>query len=81
MKLRVYITLRAGLLDPQGQAVAQALQGQGFSEVVSARQGKVIDLELVDGLSAAAAKAQAKKMCQQLLANPVMEDFRIEIIE
>ncbi len=79
-KLRVYITLRNGLLDPQGQAVAQALQGQGFKEVMNARQGKVIDLELADGLSPDAAKTAAEKMCQQLLANPVMEDYRVEIL-
>lgn len=80
-KARIYITLRKGILDPQGQAVAQALRGLGFDAVQDARQGKVIDLMLSGDVNAADAKAQLEKMCQQLLANPVMEDFRVEILD
>ncbi len=79
-KARIYITLRGGILDPQGQAVAQALRGLGFDGVQDARQGKVIDLTLADGTDATKAKAELEKMCQQLLANPVMEDYRVEIL-
>ncbi len=79
-KARIYITLRGGILDPQGQAVAQALRGLGFDGVTDARQGKVIELTLADGVNATDAKAQLEKMCQQLLANPVMEDYRVEIL-
>jgi len=77
---RIYITLRKGILDPQGQAVAQALRGLGFAGVADARQGKVIDVTLADGVNMGDAKTQLEKMCQQLLANPVMEDFRVEIL-
>ncbi len=79
-KARIYITLRGGILDPQGQAVAHALRGLGFDGVQDARQGKVIELTLTDGVNAADAKTQLEKMCQQLLANPVMEDYRVEIL-
>jgi len=78
---RIYITLRKGILDPQGQAVAGALRGLGFDAVEDARQGKVIDLTLSGDVNAAEAKAQLEKMCQELLANPVMEDFRVEILD
>lgn len=81
MKARIYITLRNGILDPQGQAVAHALQGLGFANVEDARQGKVIELTLKSGTNSTEAKTQLEKMCQQLLANPVMEDYRVEIQE
>ncbi len=77
---RIYITLRKGILDPQGQAVAGALRGLGFDGVEDARQGKVIELKLKDGAGTAETKTQLEKMCQQLLANPVMEDYRVEMI-
>lgn len=80
MKAKITITLRKGILDPQGQAVAHALQGLGFDAVQDARQGKMIELTLADGTNAEEAKAQLEKMCQQLLANPVMEDYQVEMV-
>ena len=79
-KARITITLRSGILDPQGQAVAHALRGLGFAGVEDARQGKVIDLTLSGNVNAAEAKKQLEKMCGDLLANPIMEDFRVEIL-
>ncbi len=78
MRARVVITLKPGVLDPQGQAIQQALRGLGFTGVESVRQGKVIDIEMADG---ADAKARIEAMCEQLLANTVIEDWRVEGIE
>lgn len=77
MKARVYVTLKRGVLDPQGQAVGQALQRLGFSEVEDVRIGKFIELNLA-AKDASAERQQLEKMCERLLANPVIEDFRIE---
>ncbi|MYE00063.1 MAG: phosphoribosylformylglycinamidine synthase subunit PurS [Alphaproteobacteria bacterium] len=78
MKARVLVMPRAGVLDPQGKAVAQALAALGFESVEAARQGKVIELELAETDPAAAETALAA-MCKRLLANPVIEDYTIEI--
>lgn len=78
MKARIYITLKAGVLDPQGAAVSGALAHLGFDGVVGLRQGKVIDIELAE-----TDKGQAMEtltaMCQQLLANTVIEDYAIDL--
>jgi phosphoribosylformylglycinamidine synthase subunit PurS len=78
MKARVFITLKNGVLDPQGKAIGHALNGLGFSSVGEVRQGKVIDLELSE-TDAATAKAGLKEMCEKLLANTVIEKYEIEI--
>lgn len=78
MKARVAIRLRPDVLDPQGKAIGQALGTLGFSGVDNVRQGKLIELD-VEASDAAAAKAQVKAMCERLLANPVIEDYEIEI--
>ena len=78
MKARVLVMPRAGVLDPQGKAVTQALAGLGFEGVAAARQGKVIELELAE-TDPAAAEAMLAAMCERLLANPVIEDYTIEI--
>ncbi len=78
MKARVLVMPRAGVLDPQGKAVAQALAGLGFEGVEAARQGKVLELELAE-TDPAAAEAALAAMCERLLANPVIEDYTIEI--
>jgi phosphoribosylformylglycinamidine synthase PurS subunit len=77
VKARVLVRPKQGILDPQGAAVENALGHLGFS-VSDARIGKVIDLE-VDAADAATAKAQVEKMCEQLLANPLMESYEVEI--
>lgn len=75
MKAVIHVSLRQGILDPQGKAIAQALQAMGYTEVEDARQGKVIELSLKN----AADEVRLKEMCDKLLANPVVEDYRIEI--
>lgn len=79
MKAIVHVGLKAGVLDPQGKAVADTLGRMGYNEVQSARIGKVIELELEDGLAKDAAEARVKEMCEQLLANTVIESYRIEL--
>jgi phosphoribosylformylglycinamidine synthase subunit PurS len=78
IKARVHISLKAGVLDPQGKAIGNALKGLGFDGVGEVRQGKLIELELAD-TDAAAARARVEEMCRQLLANPVIENYAIEI--
>src|SRR5581483_7413436 len=77
MKARVFITLKNGVLDPQGKAIGHALNGLGFASVGEVRQGKVIDLELSES-DQAKAKADLKAMCEKLLANTVIEKYEIE---
>ena len=78
MKARVHISLKAGVLDPQGKAIGNALQALGFSGVGEVRQGKLIELDLTD-TDPAAARARVEAMCRQLLSNPVIENYAIEI--
>ena len=77
MKARIIVTLKDGVLDPQGLAIQHALKGLGFDGVTSVRQGKVIDLELADGGDA---RARLDEMCERLLANTVIEDWRVETV-
>ncbi len=78
MHARVHVTLRPGVLDPQGEAIRHALSAMGFAGVEGVRQGKVIDLELAE-TDAEAARAKVAEMCEKLLANTVIEDYRIDI--
>jgi phosphoribosylformylglycinamidine synthase len=80
---RVYVTLKSGVLDPQGQAVNQALHRLGFDEVSGARIGKYIELELSEAAAKDTSKLEArlKKMCEGLLANTVIEQFRWELVK
>ncbi len=78
MKAKVYITLKNGVLDPQGKAIEGALTQMGFAGVDSVRQGKLIEIELAE-TDAAKAEAQIKQMCEKLLANVVVENYRIEV--
>lgn len=80
MKARVHVSLKNGVLDPQGKAVADTLSRMGFDGVDAVRVGKVIDLDLEDGLSEDAAQAMVKDMCEKLLANTVVEKYDIEIV-
>ncbi|MBI4031003.1 MAG: phosphoribosylformylglycinamidine synthase subunit PurS [Proteobacteria bacterium] len=74
MKVNVHVMLKNGVLDPQGKAIGHALHGMGFAEVGDVRQGKVIELEIADGTD----KKRIAEMCEKLLANTVIEDYRIE---
>ena len=78
MKARVFVTLKNGVLDPQGEAVRHALGTLGFDGVTGVRQGKLIELDL-DAADRAEAEASIAAMCEKLLANTVIEDYRIEI--
>ena len=78
MKARIHISLKTGVLDPQGQAIGNALKSLGFAGVGEVRQGKLIELDLADA-DPLAARAKVEDMCRQLLANPVIEDYAIEI--
>jgi phosphoribosylformylglycinamidine synthase len=78
MKAVVTVMLKTGVLDPQGKAIGQALHGLGFAGVGEVRAGKVIELELAE-TDAAKAKAQAEDMARKLLANTVIESFKVEI--
>jgi phosphoribosylformylglycinamidine synthase subunit PurS len=77
MKARIFVTLKDGVLDPQGQAIQGALGALGFDGVESVRQGKVFDIELANARDA---EARLKAMCERLLANTVIEDFRVDIV-
>jgi phosphoribosylformylglycinamidine synthase len=77
MKAHVFITLKPGVLDPQGKAIHHALEGLGFSGVNDVRAGKLIELDLADGTS----DSEIEAMCRKLLANIVIENFRIERME
>ena len=79
MKARIHITLKNGVLDPQGKAIQQALAGLGFDAVEDVRQGKYIEVELTES-DAEAARAKVSDMCEKLLANTVIENYDIEIV-
>jgi phosphoribosylformylglycinamidine synthase PurS subunit len=79
MKARVSIRLRPDVLDPQGKAIGQALVTLGFPSVNNVRQGKLIELD-VEASDVGSAEQQVQAMCEKLLANPVIEDYDIEII-
>ncbi|HXI87455.1 MAG TPA: phosphoribosylformylglycinamidine synthase subunit PurS [Parvularculaceae bacterium] len=78
MKAKIRITLKEGVLDPQGKAIEGALKGLGFDGAANVRQGKIIEMTLA-ATDEAAARAQVESMCKKLLANPVMENYAIEL--
>ena len=77
MKARVFVTLKPGVLDPQGKAIHHALEGLGFGGVADVRAGRFIELDVADGTS----DSDIEEMCRKLLANTVIENFRIERLE
>ena len=78
MKARIRITLKSGVLDPQGSEIGHALSRMGFEGIENVRQGKFIELDVAAG-STEAARQQVEAMCKRLLANPVIETYDIEI--
>ena len=80
MKARIKITLKNGVLDPQGKAIASALGSLGFSGVNDVRQGKFIEVDLAEA-DEAKAKAEVERMCQELLANTVIENYAFELVK
>ena len=79
MKVRVTVMLKDGVLDPQGEAIRLALVGMGFDGVEAVRQGKVIELDLAE-TDRRAAEGRAREMCERLLANTVIESYRVEAL-
>ena len=76
MKIKVIVTLKSGVLDPQGKAIQQTLNGMGFATVKDIRQGKYFDID-IDESDEQKAKQSAEEICKKLLANQVIEDFKI----
>jgi phosphoribosylformylglycinamidine synthase subunit PurS len=79
-KARVTVTLKNGVLDPQGKAIEGALKSLGVEGVASVRQGKVFDVELAPGVNKALAETALKQACEKLLANTVVENYRVEML-
>jgi phosphoribosylformylglycinamidine synthase len=80
MKAKIFVTLKNGILDPQGRAIQQSLHTLGFSTVEEVRMGKFIELDLNEA-DTSSAENTIKSMCEKLLANTVIEDYRFEILE
>lgn len=78
MKAKIHVTLKQGILDPQGKAVEQALSALGFRNAANVRVGKYMELDL-DEQDKARAEAEVKLMCEKLLANPIIEEYRFEL--
>ena len=80
MRARIHVFLKEGVLDPQGKAVMNALKTLGFSEVDSVRQGKFFDI-VTAPVPPGQAEERLEEYCRKLLANPIIEDFRVEVLE
>ena len=81
MKARVTVSPKKTVLDPQGQAIGTALKGRGYAAVQDVRQGKVFEIELATGTDGGAARQQMEEIARDILSNPVIEDFRVEILD
>lgn len=81
MKAKVYVTLKPSVLDPQGKAIHHSVELLGFEKINEIRQGKYFEIALDAALSEAEAKASAEKIAKDVLANPVIEDYRVEIVQ
>jgi phosphoribosylformylglycinamidine synthase subunit PurS len=80
MKARITVTLKNGILDPQGKAIEGALKSLGVDGVGSVRQGKVFDIELAPGVDRVVAETSLKNACEKLLANTVVENYRVDVL-
>jgi phosphoribosylformylglycinamidine synthase len=78
MRVKIFVSLKSGVLDPQGKAIERSLHTLGFGEVQNVRVGKYLELD-VDAPSPAAAEVRIREFCDKLIANPVIEDYRFEI--
>jgi len=79
MKAKVYVTLKKGVLDPQGKAIHHSTELMGFSQIADIRQGKFFEISFNNGIGEAEAREAAEKIGRDVLANPVIEDFSVEI--
>jgi phosphoribosylformylglycinamidine synthase len=81
MRARVFVTLKSTVLDPQGQTVRSALNGLGHAAIAEVRQGKYFEIALADGVSAEQARSEIETIAHEVLANPVIEEYRVEILD
>lgn len=81
MKARVYVSYKPTVLDPQGQTIHQALRGLGHTNIAGVRQGKFFEIELAGDAPQEAARKEVEQIAQDVLANPVMEDYRVELVD
>ena len=81
MKAKVYVTLKPSVLDPQGKAIKHSVELLGYHGVSDIRQGKYFEIALNGGISEADARGEAERMAREILSNPIIEDFRVEIEE
>jgi phosphoribosylformylglycinamidine synthase len=79
MKAKVYVNLKAGVLDPQGKAIQHSVELLGFSGIEDVRQGKYFEIALDDSVDAQRARESVEKMAREVLSNPIIEDYRVEI--
>jgi len=79
MRAKVFVTLKKGVLDPQGKAIHHAVGTLGYNGVADVRQGKYFEIGLADGLGAAEARTEIEKLAREVLSNPVIEDYHVEI--
>lgn len=79
MKAKVYVTLKQGVLDPQGKAIQHSVELLGYSGIADVRQGKYFEIALDGALAESEARETATRMAREVLSNPVIEDFRVEI--
>ena len=80
MKAKVYVTLKPGVLDPQGKAIQHSAELLGFENITDIRQGKYFEIAIDPGVSSGDAKNTAEKIAHDVLANPVIEDYKVEIV-
>ena len=81
MKARVFVSLKSTVLDPQGQTVRSALHGLGYSAITEVRQGKFFDISLAGGVTREQARNDVETIAHEVLANPVIEEYRIELLD
>ena len=81
MKARVFVSPKTTVLDPQGQAIRSALHGLGYSAIADVRQGKFFDVALADGITPQQARKDLESIAHEVLANPVIEDYRVEFAD
>jgi phosphoribosylformylglycinamidine synthase len=81
MKARVFVTLKSTVLDPQGQTVRAALNGLGYRAISDVRQGKFFDIAIADGVSPDQARRDVETIAHDVLANPVIEEYQVELLD
>jgi phosphoribosylformylglycinamidine synthase subunit PurS len=80
MKAKVYVTLKSGVLDPQGKAIHHSAELLGYEKIADIRQGKYFELAMDESATEAEARESAEKIAKDVLANPVIEDYRVEVV-